>query len=242
MTVDTYPTVRRRFPSHAAGAQPGFVNGGVVAGTLAEALGASPSQAVAVRLQRPVPLATHLTLESDGQTLCLVDGKQYLATASASPETLHACAPVSVEQVAAAVEVVPLDCHPAPGCFVCGPANRDGLNLQPGAVGNSGVVATLWCPPPRFVTDTGELPPPLVWAALDCPSWYGAAQGRPALLGTITAQQLEPIVADQPVIVTGWPHASEGRKTLAGSAIHTPDGELLAVASTIWIHPKELRS
>jgi hypothetical protein len=159
-----------------------------------------------------------------------------------SPQVLDACAPVSEEEVAAAVEVVPLDCHPAPGCFVCGPANRDGLNLQPGAVGNSGVVATLWCPPPRFATETGELPPPLVWAALDCPSWYGAAQGRPALLGTITAQQLQPIVADQPVIVTGWPHASEGRKTLAGSAIHTLDGELLAVASTIWIHPKELRS
>lgn len=99
-------------------------------------------------------------------------------------------------------------------------------------------VATTWMPPADLADATGQLPAAPVWAALDCPSWYGGARGAPALLGTITARQHLPVPATSPVVVSGWLVHRDGRKTMAGSAIHDLDGELLAVASTIWIHPR----
>jgi hypothetical protein len=77
-----------------------------------------------------------------------------------------------------------------------------------------------------------------VWAALDCPSWHGAARGRPALLGPVTGCRYRALRAGEPVIVTGWGVRHDGRKTVAGSASHTLGGEAVAAASSIWIHPE----
>ena len=41
------------------------------------------------------------------------------------------------------VPAIPLDEHPAPGCFVCGPRHPEGLNLQPGSVDGTGTIATV---------------------------------------------------------------------------------------------------
>jgi hypothetical protein len=79
----------------------------------------------------------------------------------------------------------------------------------------------------------------MVWAALDCPSWYGAARGAPALLGMITAHCVRPLGVDVPVVVSGWGVRRDGRKTMAGLAIHSVDGEPLALAAATWIHPRE---
>jgi hypothetical protein len=35
--------------------------------------------------------------------------------------------------------------------------------------------------------------------------------------------------------VTGWSLAVEGRKRLAGSAVHAQDGRLVALARAVWI-------
>jgi hypothetical protein len=231
------PTIR--LPATLAGATPGFGNGGIVAGTLARSLDPPSGASVEVRLERPVPLVNELTLTVDTGCARLELSGTTLATATAVETTPVAPPHVTAEEAIETTPVVPLSTHPAPGCFVCGPANAAGLNLQPGRLPARPLVATVWSPSARFGTADGLLPPPLVWAALDCPSWYGGAGGRPALLGTVRARQLAPVPVDAPVVVTGWRIGGTDRKTYAGSALCTTAGEPLAVATSIWIHPKE---
>jgi hypothetical protein len=229
-----------RIAPRFAGAIPGYGNGGIVAGISARYLGLPASTPVEVRIDRPVPLDTDLTVLRDDAGLRVERAGTRLATAVAAPRPPAGPPRVTAADVVDPVPVVPTDPHPAPGCFVCGPANPVGLNLQPGRIADGAVVATVWTPPHRLATADGVLPPLLVWAALDCPSWYGAAGGRPALLGTVRAHQLAPVPVDVPVVVTGWRTGGEGRKTFAGSALATTDGEPLAVASSTWIRPEEL--
>ena len=231
-------TPMTRFARRLAGAVPRYANGGIAAGTLASHLDVRGGDAIEVRLQRPIPLAQALSVERGGTTATLLQDAEVLATARCVADDLAHRGPVDADAARASRPVVPLDGHPAPGCFVCGPANRRGLNLQPGAVDGHDLVATTWSPPAELADVDGQLPVAIVWAALDCPSWYGGAHGAPALLGTITARRYLPVPVTSPVVVSGWGERRDGRKTLAGSAIHSLDGELLAVASTIWIHPR----
>jgi hypothetical protein len=232
-------TPRAWFADHLAGAVPGYANGGVVAGTLASYLDVEDDRPVEVRLRRPIPLERELTVLLDGATAALHDGSDVLATAHHGGEVAAVRGPVAAEAARASRPVVPVGDHPAPGCFVCGPANVRGLNLQPGAVDGTDLVATTWSPPAQLGGAGGQLPAAMVWAALDCPSWYGAARGAPALLGTITAHCVRPLGVDVPVVVSGWGVRRDGRKTMAGSAIHSVDGEPLALAAATWIHPRE---
>jgi hypothetical protein len=226
------------FGTRFAGATPGYANGGVIAGTLVQILGAGAA-AVEVRLARPVPLGTPLDVVTEGdQTRLCLEGEVHVSaqvTADALPEP----APVSTAETRDTVEVVSVANHPAPGCFVCGPGLPGGLDLQPGRVAGRALVATTWTPPPDLAEPDGTLPPAIVWAALDCPSWYGAAEGKPALLGTVRGRQIRPLRAGAEVVVSGWSEGADGRKTFAGSAIHATDGEPIAVAASIWIHPAE---
>jgi hypothetical protein len=228
-----------RFADHLAGAVPGYANGGVVGGTLASYLEAEDDRPVEVRLHRPIPLERELTVRLEGATAALYDGSEHLATAHHRGEVVAARGPVDAEAARASRPVVPVDNHPAPGCFVCGPANVRGMNLQPGTVDGTDLVATTWLPPAELADAGGQLPAAMVWAALDCPSWYGAARGAPALLGTITASCVQHLRAGVWVVVSGWGVRRDGRKTMAGSAIHSVDGEPLALAAATWIHPKE---
>ena len=41
--------------------------------------------------------------------------------------------------------------------------------------------------------------------------------------------------AGEPLVVTGWPIDSEGRKHRVGSALHYADGKLVAAAKATWI-------
>jgi hypothetical protein len=226
--------LRRRF----VGAVPGYANGGVIAGALAAHL-RTRSSAIAVRLERPVPLEHQLTVVTGPGEVRLEVDDTVLAVARPTDDAPPLPAPLSAVEASRTEPVVPLHGHPAPGCFVCGPAHGTGLDLQPGRVADRGLVATVWTPRGDLAGPDGLLPPPIVWAALDCPGWYGAAGGRPALLGSITGHQRRPLAAEHRVLVSGWPQHRTARKTIAGSAIHTLDGELVAVATSIWIHPKE---
>jgi hypothetical protein len=226
-----------RFPGRFVGALPGSANGGVIAGTLAQALdGDRPTQ---VRIERPVPLDTDLTLRPAGDALLLLDDELVLARATQDGTAPTPIAAVSVAAAQRTSPVLAADAHPAPGCFVCGPAHPAGLDLQPGWVGDRPVVATVWEPPGDLADADGVVPEPIVWAALDCPSWYGAAAGRPALLGSVLGRQLAPVAVGVPLVVAGWRIGAHDRTTTAGSALFSTDGDLLAVATCTWIHPKE---
>jgi hypothetical protein len=124
--------------------------------------------------------------------------------------------------------------HAYPTCFTCGPDRSDGLAIFAGPVeGREGVVAAPWVPAARHIA------PPLVWAALDCPSGWAVDdfQREGVLLGRMAAKRLSDFEGGQPYVVVGWRAGEEGRKRYAGSALFSADGDALAVARSTWIVP-----
>ncbi len=67
--------------------------------------------------------------------------------------------------------------HIFPTCWVCGPdrAPGDGLRLFPGAVPGApdNLVAAPWTPREDLDDGSGHVATEQVWAALDCPSFFG---------------------------------------------------------------------
>jgi hypothetical protein len=228
-------------PERFTGPYPGWANGGVIVGSLAAHLTEVGGPAVAVRVEQPVPVQVGLrvVLDGDGAELhgpggrLAVAGPGTLVDPDLPPVVdLDACLPIS--------PAVPVEDHPAAGCFVCGPGRQDGLGLQPGPVdGHVGVLATTWTPRTDLVGDgSTELPPEVVHAALDCPGWYAGLGGEPALLGTMTARQLRPLHAGEDVVVTARTVDRNGRKVRVATALRAPDGALLAAATATWVVPR----
>lgn len=200
---------------------PASGNGGVVAGLLAATLDAP---VVEVTLRRPPPLETDLQV-ADGR---LHDGELLLAEAVPSSVELPVPPLVLPSGGPSALAGRP---HPYPTCFGCGDARPDGLRLLPQRVAE-GRVAVTWTPAPV----DGLTPQAVVWAALDCPGgWSADLPGRPMVLGRMALRldALPEVGAEH--VVQGWLLAAEGRKVHTGSALHTPDGRVLAVARATWI-------
>jgi hypothetical protein len=135
--------------------------------------------------------------------------------------------------------------HPFPRCFVCGPDrdHADGLRIFPGPVSGRAIVAAPWVPDDTVCDDTGRVRLEVLWAALDCPSWFGLLEiERPAghaLLGQLTARVLQRPVANERCVVTGWSRGRDGRKLYGGAALFSSGGALIGSSDAIWI---ELRS
>ena len=203
---------------------PGGVNGGVLAGTLA---GDGPAE---VTIRRPVPLDTELRFE--GHELRDAQG-EVLARVTAAEGFSDLRAPrVSLAAARAAGASSPLrERHPFPRCFGCGPAREDGLGLLPGPVDGRGPAwAVDWVP--------AEVSPPVVWAALDCPSSAPVVSPTgdpPYVLGRIAAHLLGPVEAGEPHVVVSWELGRDGRRAYAGSAVLGPDGEPRAIARATWV-------
>ena len=210
-------------------------NGGYVAGVVARELGGSN---VAVTLRLPPPLDRDIELGSDGTSAWLKDGDALIATAERHELSLHVPSPPALTQAEDAERrYAGFRHHAFPGCFVCGPerAAGEGLRIFPGAVAN-GQVAAIWEPDGSLLDDEGAVRPEFVWAALDCPGyWAVAASAGIAVLGRFAVVCHAEWVPAAPMIVTGWPIRSEGRKHEAGTALHDADGRLLAAASATWI-------
>lgn len=209
-------------------------NGGYVAGTLAGRLGADP---VTVTLRTPPPLETPLTVRpsADGG-LELADGDTLVAVAAPAGDAesdLVAVPPVPVAEVAEISAGYPgFSAHPFPECFVCGPARTagDGLRLFPGRVGD-GRTACLWA----VGADVAGTPE-FVWAALDCPGgWSAPIEGRPMVLGRITALVAGVPAAGESCLVMGSLVGTEGRKTWTDSTLYGADGRVLGRARSTWI-------
>lgn len=227
-------TIERRFCG-----PPTSANGGYFAGIVAS-LAHEP---VAVRLLKPPPLETVLTVQegdsgrlevSHGDVLVAQTRPVQLAVSVPSP-------PDYLEAVEASRHYAGFSYHPFPTCFVCGPqrARGDGLRIFPGALARGGLVAAPWVPDASLDRGDGKVRPEFMWAALDCPGWLAIANDtRPALLGEFIAHIDRCVHVDESCTVIGWHIASTDRKHEAGTALFDEDGELCGRARAIWIQPR----
>ncbi len=210
-------------------------NGGYVCGLLAERVGAAVGDTAAVvTLRNPPPLDTPLAVVTEGDGgIQLLDGERLIAEAARSRLEVDAVTPVDAERARAASESYRgFVTHPFPECFVCGPTRTpgDGLRLFPGRLGD-GRSACVWHVTPEFAGRAE-----FVWAALDCPGgWAAEIEGRPMVLGRMTAGVAALPEADEECVVMGRLVGSEGRKTWTATTCYGADGRELGRAHATWI-------
>jgi hypothetical protein len=220
-------------------------NGGYTCGRLAQYVD-GPAE---VTLRLPPPIGRPLEVAGSDDGVVLRDAESIVAEARPTAVEANAPPPVARAEAALAAEDSPfleVDMHPFPTCFVCGPKRTrgDGLRIFAGPVAERDVFAAPWTPDPGLAGADGQVPPEIVWAALDCPTSVpvandpGAEEFRPIVLARLAVDILAPVPAGQPQTIVSWPIALDGRKRHAGAALHGADGELRAVARALWIELK----
>jgi hypothetical protein len=125
--------------------------------------------------------------------------------------------------------------HPFPGCFVCGLENAEGLQLRPGPLGD-GRTACTWHPAADLAGADGLVDPVYLWSALDCPGgWAIDLDGRPSVLGQMTACIDARPPAGEACVLMGRILGEDGRKTHTATTLYDADGRILARAHHTWI-------
>lgn len=213
-------------------------NGGYAAGLFARGVG----QPVTVRLLKPVPLDTPLTIHArgaEGWTL-ESDGVAIASARAAQPDPalVVPAPPTPSEAAACAARYAAGHRSPYARCFVCGVerAEGDGLAIFAGAVEGRSLVAAPWTPAAEWAEGDGVVRSELVWAALDCPGYFAAFGDRlPALLGELAVRVQQPVRVGEPHVIVGWPLERAGRKRRAGTALFDAQGALRAVGEATWI-------
>ena len=229
-TRDTV-TVARRFRG-----PPDSGNGGYCCGVVAGRVGG----AVEVTLHLPPPLDVPLVFET-GETVRLLRGAELVAEGRAADLELGVPQAPSFDEAEEAAKRYPgFEQHVFPTCFVCGPEREpgDGLRIFPGASADGALVAAPWIPDASLASADGSVGEEYVWAALDCPGYFAAADGQYALLGRMAAEVREAPRAGERTVVVGWKIGAEGRKLFAGTALVSETGEVRALARQTWITPK----
>ena len=214
-------------------------NGGYSCGVVAEGV----DGVATVTLRMPPPLDRPLTLNGDGEQSRLTDGERLVGEATKATLDLVAPeAPTLEAAIHASRDYAGFQSHPFPGCYVCGPEREpgDGLRLFPGPVGDTLTVASPWTPDESLRRPDGLVERRHVWAALDCPSYFGLFSRPMALLGRLTAAIDRLPEVGEPLVAIGWPIDTDGRKSFAGSALASLDGVILARAAATWIEIDEL--
>jgi hypothetical protein len=190
---------------------------------------------------RPPPLGVALEVRANGDGRTLLHGEAPLASAAPASLALETPAPPSFSEAAKIARSFPgLERHPFPGCFVCGPARKqgDGLRIFPGSSGRDAVAAP-WSPDASLDRGDGWVRREHLWAALDCPGYFAVtSDGRTMLLGQITGELRGAVRVGEPCVVLGWKIASEGRKHRAGTALFGEDGKPRGLAEAVWIEPR----
>ena len=221
-------------------------NGGYVCGRIASLIDGPAS----VRLRMPPPLDTPLQLETDELThgARLSHGSNVIGEAVPGGPALQAPAPIGLAAAQAAAErFLGFETHSLPNCFVCGPnrAAGDGLRIFTGPVEGApdGTVAAPWTVD-ASLAEGGAVNEAFIWAALDCPGAFAMLpieSGHTIVLGELSVRIERPVSVGRSYIVQAWPISRDGRKHVAGSAIHDTDGALIGVARATWIAVSEGR-
>lgn len=229
-------TIAARF-----GGPPGCGNGGYTAGRVADALlrHREAAGAVEVTLRLPPPLDTAMSVRHIDDTTQVYRDDRLVAEARPGELTADPVEAVSLGDAREAeAEYAGLTTHPFPTCFACGPEREpgDALRLFPGRLGD-GRTACTWTPDRSlaFREEPGHVRPEFVWAALDCPGgWTTEIEGRPMVLGRITAEIDAPAEVGERHVVMGRLLAQEGRKTFTTTTLYDSDGRIVARAQHVW--------
>jgi hypothetical protein len=230
-------------------------NGGYVAGVITEQfaeLGSSAEgSAIEVTLRAPTPLDRAMTpLRTDDDSIQLILGETLIAEARRCELTLDIPEPPSFASALAAQGASPsfiekinplvpegIGFHPI--CFCCGAdvAPDEGLHVYAAPVAGFDGVAAAWQPSAVFADPAGNLPEPVLWAALDCPGQFAyLADGiRTGMLGRMTGRILKPVPVAQELTVIGWCIEVERLKHFAGTALFDESSELCGYSKQVWI-------
>jgi hypothetical protein len=228
-------TIARRFCGPAQSA-----NGGYFAGCVA----AQAGHTMTVRLIRPPPLETPLTVrELQGGELAITLGEERIGEARPTTLTLELRRPPQYfEAVEASRRYAGFAYHRFPSCFVCGTdrPRGDGMRIFAGPIPERDLVAAPWVPDSSLDRGDGKVRPEFMSAALDCPGFYAVSlDDRMMLLGEFTAHVNRLVHVGERCTATGWRITSDGRKHMAGTAIFDEDGELCGSARALWIEPRD---
>lgn len=241
-------TIPRRFNG-----PPDSANGGYACGVVAGLLHHDDRQAevepgrgqiVDVMLRLPPPLETPLRVEREDDRVTVHDGDDFVAEAGPIDLDLDLPSVVTLEEASSALAAVDVDAelgdHAFPTCFTCGPAREPGDGLRifafpvPGR--DDDLVAAPWVPHESLAGEDGAVPEEVVWAALDCPTYFAWHTMRAtALLGRLGAQVRRVPEVGEELAVAAWRITQEGRKLLSGSAIFDARGDVVAAARATWI-------
>ncbi len=210
-------------------------NGGYSCGLIAAYLGDSAE----VTLRKPPPLDRPLQVESDDAGVRLLDGAVLVASGRVAEPELTLPEPPTYEQARAAeASYAGHAFHHFPTCFVCGTQRSDGLRLFTGKVGDRELVASAWTPDANVAGADGMVHAPVVWSALDCPTYFAGRMknwGLWAVLGRQTVKLVKPVRAGEPHFVVAWPIGKDARKFEGGAAVYTQAGELCAYGRGLWV-------
>ena len=231
---------------------PGFGNGGYVAGVLARAVGSEAT----VTLRAPIPLdiPLELTSESDGahsadgapgarRAELRHEGRLLVEAVAAAPDLpLPLPVPDRSTALAASERYAGRTPNPYQECFVCGFAREPGAGLRvfAGPTPTPGFVAADWTVHPGLGDEDGTVPGEFLWGALDCPGAYAAGAGAADLrLGRMAARISGRVRPGERCTVAGWRLGRERRKHFTGTAVYGEAGQVVALASAVWIAPRE---
>lgn len=216
---------------------PRSANGGYVCGRIAQYLPGSAS----VRLKAPPPIEVELRVESTEEEARLfhdsvVIGEAKRATLDLAPPV----APSYAEAEEASKSYLGFTNHAFPRCFVCGPqrAPADGMRIFPGVIEARSLVAAPWIADRSLADGSREVDSAFIWSALDCTGGFSVLpvpEGKAILLGELCARIDGAIAVGERCVVVGWSLGIDGRKRLAGSAVYSEVGKLVAVARATWI-------
>ncbi|HEX6307721.1 MAG TPA: hypothetical protein VFZ69_05995 [Longimicrobiales bacterium] len=222
---------------------PESANGGYACGLL----GRHIDGCARVRLNAPPPLERPLSIRvSNGAHALMVQDTQVIAAGEGIECNDDIPEPVGFDDAVRAAESYRWRSgHPFPGCFVCGTERHagDGLCIFPGRVPDRPVVAAPWMPDRSVCDASGSVRTEVVWAALDCPSWFGILEFEAGttrgLLGQLAVRVVRRPAAHERCVAVGWSSGRSGRKLYGGAALFTSDGALLGSSAAIWIEAKQ---
>ena len=217
-------------------------NGGYACGVLAGLL----EGPVEASLRSAVPLDTPMEVVGDDGSLRALVGDTLVAEARQVPDfALDVPEPIDAEQARrASDDYRGLTAGPFCRCFVCGRMREDALGVFAGPVHGRALVASTWTPPTWAAGADGAVRPEIVWAVLDCPTYFAtyrdvASELPLAVLARQTGYVSASVAVGVEHVVIGWGIAVEGRKRRAGSAVLSADGDVLAAAEVLLIEPRD---